>query len=1071
MNQKRDYKSLRSKSKISTLGIGLFSMMICAGPQTAFANSSSDLKIEVKDIFQTTITGTVLDSGGLPLPGANVIVKGTTTGTQTDFDGNYTINADEGSVLVFSYIGFKNQEVTLDGQTTVDVTMVEDAAALEEVIVTGYSTQTRGDLTGSVGSVDISEATKAPIVNAAEALQGRVSGVTITNNGSPGSSPTVRIRGYGTGNSNDPLYIIDGVQTDDASILNSINPADISQMNVLKDGAAAIYGARASNGVVIITTRGGGYNMDTARVSVDTYTGFSTATNLPELLDTEQHGAMIFQSIRNDGGIPSHAQYGSGRNPVTPETLQRTPDGISATVKPNGGTDWLDEIYRTAITQNASITLENGNEKSKFLFSASYLNRQGIQIATGFKRGSTRLNSEFKIGDRIKIGQHANISFDRKSGGQSWFNFATRMSPLVPVYDDAGAYAGNYSNDTGLSNPNNPVAEANRQADNFEKSFRVFGDIYATLDIIDGLQFKTSIGGSIKAYNDRRFRALIPESSEPIATNTLEERDYDNYEWVWNNTLSYNKSFGEHSINALVGIEALNVTSKGKDISRTDFFFETPEYYLLENGGGAANVAEAYDNASSLFSVFGTANYSYGGKYLLTATVRQDKSSRFIGDNKSDIFPSFSAGWVVSNENFWPEDGLVSRLKFKGSWGQLGNQTLPVGNPTYNISVLSEQYANYGFNGSGGVSQGAILESAGNPDLKWETSETTNFGIELGFFDNKLSLGAEYFIINTKDLINQDGNLFSSTSIASNAPYVNLGSIENKGIDATLSFADELNSGFRYGIDLNFSSYKNEVTELISAFQVGFDNFRTTGAVTRTQEGQPISSFYGRVVDGIFASEAEVSASADQGFATPADGVGRFKYSDLNNDGTIDDADRTFIGSPHPDFTYGINLTMGYKGFDLSAFLQGSQGNDIFNNDKVYTDLPTFFNANRSVRVLDSWTPDNLDASLPALSQSITNNEGSANSFFVEDGSYMRMKNLQIGYTFNDKISGLLGMDSVRFYLQGTNLFTITGYDGVDPELQPRFKDDGSIDNLTIGVSDNNYPLASIYSLGVNLKF
>lgn len=1068
MNQKRDYKTLKPKGRFTSFGIGLLSFMICLSAQMASANSeTSFLKVDLESSFQSIITGTVSDASG-PLPGASVVVQGTTQGTQTDFDGNFTLETDSDAVLVISYIGYHTQEIALDGNTTVSVVLTEDASLLDEVVVVGYGTQTRGDLTGSVASVDVSEATKTPMVNAAEALQGRVSGVTITNNGNPGSSPVVRIRGYGTGNSNDPLYIIDGVQTDDASILNSINPADIDQMNVLKDGAAAIYGARASNGVVIITTKSGGYNMDTARVSLDMYTGFSKATNLPELLDTEQHGEMIWQSIRNDGGTPSHPQYGDGPNPVTPATLQRVP--VTATVKPNGGTDWLDEIYRSAVTQNASITLENGNEKSKFLFSASYLNREGIQIATGYKRGSTRLNSEFKIGDRIKIGQHTNISFSRKSGGQSWFNFATRMSPLVPVYDDDGAYAGNYSNDTGLSNPNNPVAEANRQADDFQKTLRVFGDVYATLDILDGLQFKTSIGGSIRAYNDRRFRALIPESSEPISTNTLTEADQDTYEWVWNNTLSYNKTFGEHNLNALVGIEALNVKGKGKEISRTDYFFETPDYYLLENGGGAANVAYAYDNASALFSLFGTVNYNYAGKYFLTATVRQDESSRFIGDNKSDVFPSFSGGWVVSEEDFFPE-GVVSRLKLKGSWGQLGNQTLPVDNPTYNISVLSEQYANYGFQGSGGVSQGAILESAGNENLKWETSETTNFGIELGFFENKLNLEAEYFVINTKDLINPDNSLFSTTSIASNAPYVNLGSIENKGIDATLSYADELASGFRYGIDLNFSSYKNEVTELISTFQVGYEGFRNTGAVTRTQEGHPLSSFYGRKVIGIFNSEAEVAASPDQGFENDVDGVGRLQYEDINEDGVIDDDDRTFIGSPHPDFTYGINLTAGYKNFDLSAFFQGSQGNEIFNNDRVYTDYPSFFNANRSVRVLDSWTPDNQNTSMPALSQSITNNETTATSFFVEDGSYMRLKNLQIGYSFDDRVAKMLGMDSVRFYIQGTNLFTITDYTGVDPELQPRYNSNGSIDNLTIGVSDNNYPLASIYSLGVNLKF
>ena len=480
MNQKNDFQSLKSKRTSTSYGIGLLSIMICFCAQMAFANSeTSFLKVDLENSLQSIITGTISDETG-PLPGASVVIKGTSQGTQTDFDGNFTIEADSDAVLVISYIGYRTAEITVADQTTINVTLEQDTSQLDEVVVTGYSSQTRGDLTGSVGTVDVSEATKAPIVNAAEALQGRVTGVTITNNGSPGASPVVRIRGYGTGNSNDPLYIIDGVQTDDASILNSINPADIDQMNVLKDGAAAIYGARASNGVVIITTKSGGYNMDSAKVSVDMYTGFSKATNVPEMLNTQQHGEMIWESIRNDGGTPQHAQYGDGPSPVVPTTLQRAP--VSATVKQPNGTNWLDEIYRTAITQNASITLENGNEKSKFLFSAGYLNRQGIQIATGFKRASVRLNSEFKIGDRIRIGEHTNISFDRRSGGQSWFNFATRMSPLVPVYDDEGNYAGNYSNDTGLSNPNNPVAEANRQADDFNKTLRVFGDFNRWFD-------------------------------------------------------------------------------------------------------------------------------------------------------------------------------------------------------------------------------------------------------------------------------------------------------------------------------------------------------------------------------------------------------------------------------------------------------------------------------------------------------------------------------------------------------------------------------------------------------------
>lgn len=616
MNQNR-FKVLTRWAE-SVKGIQAFflsmTMMLVGGSAIAAA---PDLDEATSPPYQVTITGTVVDNFGTPLPGTNVIVKGTTNGTQTDFDGNYSITAASDATLVFSYVGFKTTEIPVGGNTTIDVTMEEDAAALDEVVVTGYGTQTRGELTGSVATVDVAEATKTPVVNAGEALQGRVAGVTVTNNGAPGAAPVIRIRGFGTGNSNDPLYIIDGVQTDDAGILNSINPADIEQMNVLKDGAAAIYGARASNGVVIVTTKGGGYNLNTAKVSVDLLTGFSVVTNKPDMLNPQQHGEMLWQSILNDGGTPAHPQYGNGASPVVPETIQGVP--VTMVVPPNG-TDWVDEIYRSAITQNASITLENGNEKSRFLFSANYLNRQGVQIHTGFKRGTVRLNSEFKIGDRIRIGQHANISFDRRGGGGSWFNFAQRMSPLVPVYDTDGNFGGNYSNDTGLSNPNNPVAEATRQKDDFAKTLRVFGDIYATVDIMDGLQFKTSFGGSIRAYNDRRFRPLIPESSEPIATNTLREADQDTYEWVWTNTLNYNKSFGDHSINALVGIEALDNQGKGKEITRNDYFFETPDYYLLSNGGGAPNVAYAYDNANSLFSLFGTVNYDYDGRYLLTAT-------------------------------------------------------------------------------------------------------------------------------------------------------------------------------------------------------------------------------------------------------------------------------------------------------------------------------------------------------------------------------------------------------------------------------------------------------------------
>jgi TonB-linked SusC/RagA family outer membrane protein len=1014
-----------------------------------------------------SVSGTVSDANG-PLPGANVIVKGTGNGVTTDFDGNYTINdVPSDGILEFSFVGYVTQEIVVDGQTTINVTMIEDTNALDEVIVIGYTTQTRGDLTGAVGSVDISEAIKTPVVNAAELLEGRVAGVTVVNNGEPGSAPKVNIRGFGTSNNTNPLYIIDGVQTDDPNVLNNINPADIDQMNVLKDAAAAIYGARAANGVIIITTKSGGYNMGQAKLSVDFYTGSSQIQNIPSFMNPVQHGNMIWESLANDGAVLTHPQYGTGPSPVVPTQLLDLPPSAPTTVTvAPGGTNWVNAITRNAPTQNASISLENGSETGKYLMSASYLNRQGTLINTGYKRGSTRLNSEFKVANkRITIGEHLNTSFSTQQNPGNpaqEINTAFRSSPLIPVFDDDGNYAGPYSNGTGLSNNPNPVARLDRTSDDYSKSFQVFGDIYLAAELYDGLTFKTLASGSITALDTRTFSALDPESAEAVKTNTLVEGNINLYNWTWTNTLTYNKTFGYHSINALVGIEAIEERSKGSQISRTGFLFETPDFYLLENGSGTPNVDFAFDGSNTLFSIFGTVNYSYKGKYLATVTLRNDTSSRFKGDNKSATFPSFSAGWIMSKEDFFPQDAVLSNLKLRGSYGEIGNQTLPVANPTQNISNLSEQFGNYAFNGSS-IATGAVLSQVGNPNLKWETSKSTNIGIDLGFFNNNLSFTFEYFNIVTDDLITRDLTLIPTTGPDAAAPFVNVGSVKNTGFDITLSYYNKTDSGFSYGIDANLSSYNNEVTDLISDFQTG-DSFRG-GPITRTQVGQPISSFYGRVVEGVFKDAAEVAASPDQGFVTDADGVGRFKYKDLNGDGVITDDDRTFIGSPHPDFTYGINLTAGYGGFDLSAFFSGSSGNDIYNYEKIFTDFPTFFNGNRSTRLLNAFNPTtNPNSNLPALSQTISNSETNPNTFFVEDGSFFRLKNLQIGYTLPSHITDKASMSSVRFYFQGTNLFTISGYDGLDPEII------SNRGNLTLGIDFQTYPISRILSLGVNIK-
>lgn len=1079
MNQTNDYNSIRIKKRASKYQSGFLLILLCLGIQISTA-STKNASVDTKETTtpQSAITGTVTDNTGAPLPGASVVEKGTTNGTQTDFDGNFTLNVDSGATLIVSYIGFKSQEIAVNGNSVVNVSLSEDAAALEEVVVVGYSTQTRGDLTGSVASVDLTEATKQPLVNVAEALEGRVTGVSITNAGAPGSNPIVRIRGFGTPNNNNPLYIIDGLQTTDPGILNNINPADIAQMNVLKDGAASIYGARAANGVIIITTKNGSYNQNKLTVNVEASAGFANVTNLPELLNAQQLGNVIFDSrvndaIRTGGDINAvtHPQFfPNGGAPTVPSqllgvTLQGTGEAVNAPVRP-GGTNWLDEIFRIAPTQNFSATISNGNERGKYSVSTGFINREGIQLNTGFKRGQLRFNSEYKLTERLTVGQHANASFSNQRFGNQT-EFALRISPLVPVRDSEGRFAGTYNNARGLSNAENPVSILERDADDFSKQTRILGDVYANLDLADGLSIRTVMGGDINLLNQRDFRATDPESAEPRATNSLRERNAQFYNWTWTNTINYVKTFGKHNVNALLGYEANSSTGKSLEVSATGFLFETPDFYQLDNASGApiVNPGETFDFENTLSSVFGSANYSYDNKYLFTATVRRDRSSRFIGDNQSGVFPAFSGGWILSNEDFFPQGGIVNRLKLKASWGALGNQELPASNPTQNISNLNNQQANFFFNGSGQESTGAILSQVGNPDLTWETSETFNIGAELGLFDNALTMSLEYFQITTNDLIAQDFTVIGDTAIDASPPFVNLGSVQNTGVDFSIAYQHQVNNDFNFGAAFNLSAYRNEVTGLASEFQLG-NSFRT-GVFNRTQVGQPLASFFGRVVDGIYRSEAEVAAGPDQGFPNDAAGVGRLRYRDLNGDNVINDDDRDFIGNPHPDFTVGLNLNANYKNWDFSAFFSGVFGNDIYNFDRIYTDFGTFPDGNRSTRVLDSFDPvTNPNGSAPALAFAVLNGETNPNSFFIEDGSFVRLKNLSIGYSFPDGMTDKWGMDNLRLYVNATNLFTFTGYNGIDPEIQP-----GNVNNgLTLGVDNNTFPLSRIFLFGVNLK-
>ena len=883
---------------------------------------------------QNNISGSVSDESGNPVPGATVVVEGTNTGVVTDFDGNYQINASAGDQLTFSSLGFASQTITVGNQTQINVTLMSSVDILDEVVVSGYQTQQRRSLSGAIGTVDTDEAFKTQVTNAAEALQGRVAGVQVTSGGGPGAAPVIRIRGYSTTNDNSPLYVIDGIQTTDPNVMRDINPRDIENISVLKDGAAAIYGARASNGVIVVTTKKGSYNSKNT-LEIDATYGISEVTRYPDMLNVQQHADMTWQSILNDGNTPSHPQYGSGPTPSVPIFLNvpipsgAEYEGAGAKVAP-GGTDWFDAIFDPAAVTNVSVSASGGGAEGRYHLSANYLNQEGVIIHTGYERASTRLNSEFKIGDKLTISENLNVTYDKEltTSGNPIQN-AAFSSPLVPVRDTNGNFAGTYSNSARVGIANNPVADLARGADDYNKNLRVIGDISVKWQITPELLFKSSAGITMRDLNGRYFTALNPEHGEAISNNTLTEQSFRQDSWVVTNFLNYKNSFGDHTLDLLVGTESTKNNYKGFGALRTNYLFEDPSFYLLSNGSGVPVIAGASASSNSIFSLLATANWSYGGKYFATATVRQDDTSRFAKATADAIFPSGSIAWLVSNED-WFDSSVFDTLKIRASYGELGNQEIGISNADINISTINEFTGAYAFGGSGSATAGAVIASKGNPLLTWETMTSKNFAIDAGFFDNKMTMTLDVFENVTDGLVAQDTQKISTTAIDASAPFTNLGSMKSSGFDLSLNYTDVTSSGLTYSISANATKAVNEVTELISEAYSG--SSQRIGTMTRTSVGEPISYFYGRKVLGIFQNDAEVAAHATQDGAGP----GRFKYEDINGDGVINDSDRTKIGDPHPDLIFGVNMNFAYKNWDMSMFWNGSLGNDIFDLSLIH---------------------------------------------------------------------------------------------------------------------------------------
>jgi len=1030
---------------------------------------------------ERTVTGKVTSEAGEPMPGVNVVVQGTTNGTITDVDGAYTLRVPGAeAVLVYSSVGSVTQAVTVGAQSAIDVVLAEDVQALQEVVVIGYSSQRKRDLTGSVGVVEPTKLTAIPTGQVSNQLQGRTSGVTVLGSGQPGQTSKVRIRGFGSFEKNDPLYIVDGVPTQDIS---SLNPNDVAGISVLKDaGAASIYGSRASNGVIIVTTKKGSKG---TKVTYDMFIGTQAPGKGPteDLLNTQEYADLQWLVYKNDQLDGTVDKDGNGILDFETHPIYGRSDAASPTLPDwAADTDWYDEITNPAGIQNHDLALSGGTENATFYAGLGYFNQSGVIIHTMSQRYSGRFNSEFKfLKGRVKVGENLTLAYRSNLGvgnleeGSPIQMGPYRAQPIVPAFitepidgvshDFVPGEFGGTGIAPRLGNNSNPVANLIRAKDNKYWDVRIIGNLFADIKILEGLNYRSTIGGVWNNGYGVGYTWATYENSENTATPNLRESAYYNAEWVWTNTLTFDKTFGNHRINAVGGYEAVKY-GIGRDMggARAGYFSDDPDFRTLTNG---ATITDAYSNfytPVTLASMFLRADYGLMDKYLLSATVRRDGSSVFGPDTRYGVFPSVSLAWRIGDEAFMSSLAWLSDLKIRGSYGTMGNQLAVSAVNQFSLYGGSANTSNYDITGTGtSALQGFRPVRIGNPDAKWETNITTNIGFEAELWNNKLGIVFDWYTKETEDLLFNPE--LPGTAGAADVPYVNIASMTNKGVDMELTYKNNWGD-FGLNTSFVFTSYRNEITKLsdgVDFFDYGGGTSRI-GAAHRNQVGEPISSFYGYNVIGLFQSEEEVDNAPRQDGAEP----GFFRYENIltgeeENDTIINPDDRTFLGSPLPDFTYGLNIQLTYKNFDLSAFFFGAQGNDIFNWNRWWIDFwPSFQGQKSQAALYDSWTPDRTGGDVPkASSKSNFSTNTVVNSYYMEDGSYLRLKNLQLGYTLPEKTLAKINVTSLRFYFQAVNLFTVTKYSGLDPELGG--------DDRAYGSDTGNYPNVKQFIFGLNL--
>ncbi|HEY4323995.1 MAG TPA: TonB-dependent receptor [Mucilaginibacter sp.] len=1009
-------------------------------------------KSEFSDV---TVNGKVTDEKGEVLIGATIAVKNGKAISITDVTGAFSLRAPENATLVVSYVGYKTEEIAINGRTQIDVSLTPLAGNLNEVVVVGYTTQRKKDLTGAVSVISSKDINAIPVGGVDQIMQGKAAGVTVTENtGAPGDGISVLVRGVGTINSNAPLYIVDGVPTQNG--INQISPGDIESINILKDASsAAIYGARAASGVVIVTTKRG--KSGKTRLSFDAYTGIQTAQNLIKMADNAQYVKAFNTAAKNDG-----------RSLIS--------DSLASTLS---DVNWLKEVLKPAPISNINLSISGGNETSQYIVAGNYFTQDGLIKNSSFDRFNLRTAVSGTVSKYLKLGTNVNLSYSKTrvvgtsgdgytGAAASIVRYALFRTPGTPVYNSAGQFVDLPKQDPSvngnfLGDGINPVALADASNNNYY-GYTILGDAYAELDPIKGLKIKSDIGLNLIQTDYKQFFETFGIDRHFNSPNSLAQSHTNNLNYNWTNTATYDLTLGKNVLNFLIGTEAIKQDVQALSASRTGFVNQTSDFQYLDNGTASSQQNGGNEFHLALFSLFGRVNYQYNNKYLASFNFRRDGSSQLDPSSQYENFYSGSLGWRIDQEDFMKNIKPISTFKLRVSVGQLGNSQIG----TYPATSLISANSSYPFGGT--TNQGYTITSKGNPNIHWETSTQEDVGLDMGFFENALMVTADYYIKNTSNMLlyqPEPSSAGDEPPFPVGTPAVNAGKVRNSGFELEITYKKTINTNWNYSLGGNFATIANKVISLADGTPLPGGRVDNNYNATLTAVGHPIGEFYLLQQEGIFQNAQQVFTHAYQG---PGIRPGDVMYKDVNGDGVIDDKDRSFVGSPIPKFTYGFTGTVSYKNFDLSVFFQGVYGNKIYN--QVLTDIEGFyrpFNVTQRI-VNNAWTGPGSTNTYPLLSWSDGNNNKMPSTRFLEDGAYLRLKNVQLGYKFGPNTLKSLSMSSVRVFVSGQNLLTFTKYSGLDPE-QYQNSNNAADGVRAVGIDWGTYPSARTITVGVNANF